>query len=70
MKNEYRALVEAEICAEGKLRDLSEQKLKAEQTLSSINHSIQYQQGYLTETRQRLQAIEAKAFGLEAQVAS
>lgn len=66
MKSEYRALVEAEICAEGKLRELAEQKLKAEQALASINQTIQYQQIHLTETRQRLQVLEAKAFGLEA----
>lgn len=66
MKSEYRALVEAEICAEGKLRELAEQKLKAEQALASVNQTIQYQQIHLTETRQRLQVLEAKAFGLEA----
>lgn len=70
MKKEYRSLIEAEICAEAKLRELAEQKLKAEQTLASINNSIQYQQGYLIETRQRLKAIEEKVFDLEAQVAS
>ena len=67
MRKEYRALIEAEICAECKLRELATRKQEAEKTLAEINQAAAYQETGLAETRERLKRIENRDFRLEAQ---
>lgn len=68
MRKEYRALIEAEICAEGKLRELAVRKQEAEKTLAEINLAAAYQERCLAEARELLMQMEARAFGLKAEV--
>ena len=53
MKSEYRALMEAEICANGKLRDLAGRKNEMELEMAEINEASAYQERVLRETRQK-----------------
>lgn len=69
MRKEYRALIEAEICAEGKLRELAVRKQEAEKTLAAINQAAAYQEQGLAETRKRLTRIEDRAEGLYVAIA-
>lgn len=63
MKTEYRALVEAEICAESKLCDLAVRKSEAERELAEVNEATAYQERVLQEARQQMARIEQSAFG-------
>lgn len=67
MRQKYRALIEAEICAEGKLRELAVRKQDPEKTLAEINQAAAYQEMGLAETRERLKRIKNRDFRLEAQ---
>lgn len=66
MRKEYRALIEAEICAEGKLRELAVRRQEAEKTLAEINQAAAYQEQRLAETRKRLTQAEGYALELKA----
>lgn len=61
MKTKYRTLVEAEICAEGKLRALAGRKVEAVRELDEINNATAYQERVLRETRQQMERIEQSA---------
>ncbi|MDR0259624.1 MAG: hypothetical protein LBE51_13635 [Acidovorax sp.] len=63
MKTEYRALVEAEICAEGKLHALAGRKSEVERELAEVNEAAAYQGRVLQEARQQMARIEQGAFG-------